>query len=849
MKPVQTFVVNANLPEKIAKLKDIAYNYWWCWDSDTKDLFIRMDRKIWDEVNHNPVMLINRINQSRLIELSQQIEFTSYLDYVHKRFVSYMESKSWYESVGISKKGTIAYFSTEYGINESFPIYSGGLGILSGDHLKSASDLGLPLIGVGLLYQQGYFSQHLTQNGWQTEQYTYNDFLSMPLNLCKNKDNTPLLVDVDLLGERVYAKVWKLNVGKIQLYLLDTNISENPKQEHKEICYQLYGGTRETRIQQEIVLGIGGVKALTALGIEPEVFHINEGHAAFALLERSKNLMNKYNLNFWTAKQIVQASSIFTTHTPVPAGNESFKIDRIVAYLENYWNNLGLGKEEFLRLGQQEGYDESGDFSMTVLGLKLTSYHNGVSKLHGRVSREMWSKIWQNFPKEEVPIKSITNGVHTLTWVAREMAELFDRYLSPTWREETDNNDIWRNVDYIPNEEIWREKQRRRVRLIIFARNYLKKKQKGYLSPTQLTKIDEYLNTDTLTIGFARRFATYKRATLLFSDMERLKAILTNKDQPVQIIIAGKAHPHDTQGKEAIQTIINKVKSYGLEKYVVFLENYDMVIARKLVTGCDVWLNNPIRPLEASGTSGMKAGLNGTLNFSILDGWWDESYNGANGFSIGEGEEYEDTEQQAIIEAGQAYDKLENVIIKTYYDRDYNNIPNNWVQMMKESIKTIGPQFSTTRMIKDYSRMYYFNAMSRFFELTENNALPANELREWKNHINKTWDGIKIIEIKTNNTNEIKVGNKIEISTIIQLGELSQDDVKVQVMHGNINHVGEIVNNVYHTLKFISSEEGNYKYEGSYVCNETGNQGITVRVVPKHKFMVESQELYLCKWA
>lgn len=770
MKPVHNFVVSAHLPAKLSKLKELAFNYWWCWNSEAKELFIRINRDLWEESNHNPVLLINKLTIEQIKELENQTDLLAFLDYIYQKFKDYMNAKTWYDSVQEKTDGVLAYFSMEYGINESFPNYSGGLGILSGDHLKSASDLGLNIVGVGLLYQQGYFRQKLTQNGWQNEYYPYNDFYSMPLILLKDDDGNPLLIDVDLPLGKAYAQIWKMNVGRVPLFLLDTNIEQNQNPEYRDITDQLYGGTRDTRIQQEIVLGIGGMRALEKLNIYPEAIHINEGHAAFALLERTYMYMKKFKIDFRSAKQITKATSIFTTHTPVPAGNEAFKPQRMETYFENYYKMLGIDKSYFFSLGRIDPENQNEDFSMTVLGLRLTSYHNGVSKLHGKVSRKMWHSIWKCFSEDEVPIKHITNGIHTLTWVARELAELYDRYLSPKWRTEIDNQDIWDKVDSIPAEELWREKTRRRVRLVLFAREYLKKRKKGYLPPEQLNKINEYLDPDALTIGFARRFATYKRATLLFSDMERLATILKKFDKPVQIIIAGKAHPHDTAGKEVIQSILQKVKEYSLERYVVFLEDYDTVIARNMVKGCDVWLNTPIRPMEASGTSGMKAALNGCLNLSILDGWWDEAYNGKNGFAIGHGEEYDNIDEQNIIEAGALYETLEQIIVPMFYDRETpSRIPERWISYMKETIKTIAGRFSTERMVKDYAQQFYLNALKNYYLLTENKAANATKFKEWKDKVRNEWANVEILEVSMLDNEEAYVGKPIKVSAKITL--------------------------------------------------------------------------------
>ncbi|MBM2814925.1 MAG: alpha-glucan phosphorylase [Ignavibacteria bacterium] len=848
MKPVHSFVVTAHLPEKIEHLKELAYNYWWCWDADARDLFQRIDRKLWEEVNHNPVLLINKLTQEKLEELSQQSDFTNYLGIVHDKLNTYLSSKGWFSTVEESPDGKIAYFSPEYGINESFPIYSGGLGVLSGDHLKSSSDLGVPLIGVGLLYQQGYFRQHLAQNGWQNELYLYNDFYSMPLTMVRTKGGEPLIVDVDLPKAKAYAQVWRLNVGKIPLYLLDTNISMNKLDEYRDITDQLYGGTRDTRIQQEIILGIGGMRALKAMDIVPDVVHINEGHAAFSLLERTKIFMEKYNCDFISANQITKSSSVFTTHTPVPAGNEVFKLELIEKYFEKYYKSLKVDNEYFISLGQVDGYDPKEEFSMTILGLKLTGYCNGVSKLHGKVARKMWHHIWKCFPDEEVPIHHITNGIHNLTWIARDFADLYDRYLTPLWRTETDNPEVWKNIDIIPNEELWREKQRRRTRLVLFAREHLKRRQKDFLLPDEVNKINDFLDPDALTIGFARRFATYKRALLLFNDMPRLVSIFKSAAQPVQMLVAGKAHPHDIQGKEVIQGIINRVREFGLERHIVFLEDYDLVIARLMVKGCDVWLNNPIRPQEASGTSGMKAAINGTLNLSILDGWWEEAFNSANGFAIGEGEMYANHEEQNIIESQSIYNLLENVIKPMFYNRP-SRVPNKWVNYMKNCIKTISPQFSTARMIKEYSTRFYIPAMHNYRELSGHNAKRAAELKNWKDKVRAEWEKVEIIDTSTKQNGEALLGKPIDVSTVVSLGKLTPEDVIVQVYYGTVDPYNELKDTKSENLELVKSEGLYHYYEGSYICPDTGMQGFTIRILPNHSLMVDPAELYLCAWA
>ncbi|MCX7880287.1 MAG: alpha-glucan family phosphorylase [Ignavibacteria bacterium] len=848
MKPVQTFIVTAKLPHNISKLKELAYNYWWCWNYDAKDLFIRANNVLWDEVNHNPVLFINRLSQEELENLATQKDFVAYLETVYQEFQNYMKAEGWYESLNVEKVGTIAYISPEYGINESFANYSGGLGILSGDHLKSASDLGLPLVAIGLLYQQGYFRQKLTQSGWQNELYIPNDFYSMPLLVQRDKNGDPLIIDLDFPLGKLYAQVWRMEIGKVQLFLLDTNIDKNIP-EYRDITDQLYGGTRETRIQQEIILGIGGIRALKAIGIEPQVLHLNEGHAAFALLERIRLFMKKYSIDFQTAKQIVIGTSIFTTHTPVPAGNEVFDQSLIKKYFADYIKELGITMEELLSLGQINPYNTTEGFSMTVLGLRLSSFRNAVSKLHGKTARRMWNELWKDVPEDEIPITHITNGVHTMTWVARELAELYDRYMTPRWRIDPDNPELWSKIDMISSDELWREKQRRRVRLILFTRNYLKQRQKGFLSPEQLNKINDYLNPDALTIGFARRFAPYKRATLLFRDMARLKAILTNPERPVQIIIAGKAHPQDTQGKEMIQAIIHNVRAHNLERYVVFLEDYDMVIARLLVKGCDVWLNTPIRPLEACGTSGMKAALNGTINLSTLDGWWDEAFDGSNGFAVGHGEEYSSWEEQEAIEANSLYDILEQEIIPMFYERSkISRIPERWVKFMRNSIKTAASTFSSSRMVKEYTLKFYVPSLLNFYKLTEERARMALEFKDWKEFVHREWRSLQILDVQFKDEGEIYVGKPIKVTATISLGKLRPEDVKVQVYYGSLDPHENLYNTKWDYLHLTHKDGDKYIYEGTYFCSGTGKQGFTVRILPHHDLLVNPQDLF-CFWA
>lgn len=846
MKPLFQFYVKTNLPSKLQPLKEITNNFWWCWRNDAKQLFHYIDRELFIKSNHNPKLLLGKLSQGRMNELCEDDEFMKMLTDVYQEFNKYMDLKKWYKEQN-PDSGTIAYFSPEFGINESFPNYSGGLGVLSGDHLKSASDLGIPLVGVGLLYQEGYFRQKLSHNGWQNEVYHYNDFFTMPLELIE-ENGEEVHVSVGLPDGRVYCRIWKLRLGTITLILLDSNIKKNSVEYHRLITNRLYGGDRETRMQQEMILGIGGMRALQALDLKPSVVHINEGHAAFALLERTRHFMKDYDLNFETASELTKATTVFTTHTPVPAGNETFVIDRIDRYFANYYPKLGISRDHFISLGKMDGADPY-KFSMTVLGLKLSAYANGVSALHGAVARDMWKGLWKDFPVKEVPVGSVTNGIHTETWLASEIEDLFNKYFPENWKQEIDQQEIWENVDKIPDGDLYAAKHRRRERLVDFIRWNFKRSKESYLNSYQIRDIDSFLDEDTLTIGFARRFATYKRATLLFTDMDRLSRIVNNPDRPVQIVLAGKAHPHDIQGKETIKEIIDKVKNYGLERKIVFIEDYDMVIARLMYKGCDIWLNNPIRPMEASGTSGMKASLNGTVNCSILDGWWDEGYIGRNGYAFGSLREYANLEEQNAIESGELYDLLEFEITKVFYDRNQKGVPENWVKKMKSAITTVSGFFSTHRMVKEYAEKFYINADRRFDEISKNNCDAANVLVDYKKRCWENWSEVNIFDTKIDTPENLASGENIRVRANVFLADLAPTDVKVQAYYGDWGHDGSIQNGRTMDLDLKNFDNDIAHYEAQFPAKGSGMFGLTFRVIPNHELIDHFGEVFRIKWA
>lgn len=852
MEPLRTFTIIPSLPPKLELLKKIAYNLQWAWNREAIDLFRRMDQDIWDATDHNPVRLLGQIRQDRLETLAEDDSFLAHLNRVAENLENYINEPTWYQKY-ISNKNQdikIAYFSAEFGLTECMPNYSGGLGILSGDHLKSASDLGLPLVGIGLLYQEGYFHQYLNPDGWQGELYPENDFYNMPIQLQNAEDGSPLIIEVDFPGRKIFAQIWKVIVGRIDLFLLDTNISLNNEID-RNITDELYGGDIEMRIQQEILLGIGGIRVLATLGIKPIVFHMNEGHSAFLALERIRNAMEDSELSFDEAKELTKSGNIFTTHTPVPAGIDRFSPQLMERYFADYFPKLKLSKNDFLALGRRNPVDGAENFSMAILAIKLSEHINGVSKLHAQVSKKMWRDLWQQIPIEEIPIATITNGIHPSSWISKDMASLYDRYLSPIWRRKTADLADWKRVEQIPAEELWRTHERRRERLVAIARDRLRKQleRQGAL-PSELKKAEEVLDPEALTIGFARRFATYKRATLILQDAERLKKILNHKDFPVQIIFAGKAHPKDTPGKEFIRKIIHLGRLDDFRNSIVFLEDYDIELSRYLVQGVDVWLNTPRRPNEASGTSGMKAAVNGVINVSVLDGWWNEAYNPNVGWAIGWGEEYEDTNYQDEIESQTLYNLLVKEIIPLFYDRGRNNIPRKWTDLMKNSMVEMCPIFNSNRMVREYTEKFYSPAMKKYQTLFKNSQKKTRELSAWKTHLFNNWQNIRFIQISEDGARQHQVGSKIDIEAKIALGKLKPEDVSVEIYHGYVDTDDEIVNGLIEVMTCVEkNDEQVYTFNGSFPCLASGLYGYTVRIVPKSEYLTYRHETGLILWA
>jgi glycogen phosphorylase len=848
-KAYKSFKVKATLPEPLAVLEEIAYNLYWSWNQPTIELFRRLDSDMWIASGHNPVKMLGILSQDMLAQAANDEGFMAEMKRIHADFKEYMESPSWFESnFGKFEAPKIAYFSMEFGLTDCLPIYSGGLGILAGDHLKACSDLGLPLVGIGLLYQQGYFQQYLNADGWQQETYPDNDFNILPIKPMLDKDGNFILVEVHFPGRSVFCRVWKAQVGKVPLFLLDTNTPENSDRDRK-ITYQLYGGDNEMRIQQELILGVGGMLALRKLDFHVRVCHINEGHAALLALERIRHRKEVDGLNTEEAIEIVKSGTIFTTHTPVPAGIDEFDPMLVDKYLGHYLEKAGIKRDAFMALGRRDPNNTHEPLNMALMALRTTAYANGVSELHGQVSRNMWRSIWPEAPLDEVPISHVTNGIHTRSWISYEMSELFTRYLGPNWLKKPADHTIWQQITRIPDIELWRIHERRRERLVAFTRASLSDQLRRRGSPAkEIEAAMEVLNPEYLTIGFARRFATYKRGTLLLRDQERLIRILTNKEFPVQIIFAGKAHPRDNGGKDLIRQIVHFARSEEIRQHIVFLENYDTNVARYLVQGVDVWMNTPRRPLEASGTSGMKVLPNGGLNLSVLDGWWCEGYNRDTGWAIGAGEEYNEPEYQDEVESKALYDIIEKDVIPLFYERGHDGIPRHWISMMKNSMIKLCPQFSTNRMVQEYSKKFYIEAHQNWKKLSVDNFTRTKELVRWKKDIRDKWGAVRIIKAASQQQ-MVDIGVALKIEAEVYLGELTPADVKIEIYYGKLDADYQIQNGVSEEMKsFGQINQGVYKFEGFIPCDESGQFGYAARVTPFHKDMIDHFHLELMRW-
>lgn len=805
---------------------------WWCWNADAIELFRRINPAIWKETVSNPLEFLNRIPQTRFEALARDEGFLAHLNQVKNRY----ESEVLKVRNGIPGNGhkCIAYFSLEYGIHESIRVYSGGLGGLAGDHLKSCSDLDVPLCGVGILYRLGYFQQYLNNDGWQQEAYPENEIHHMPLRRALDQSGQPVQVAIPLPGGELKAAVWQLDVGQVPLYMLDSNIPDNPP-DLRKITAHLYGGDRQVRLRQELLLGIGGFKALVAMGHEPIVCHMNEGHAAFMPLARISHMMKTKGIDLDSAVEIVTRTNVFTTHTPVPAGNEAFAVDLLRPHLDALKNDLGMTTDQIVAWGQSPNRDNPHELSMTILGLKLAEHANGVSQLHGKVERHMWANLWPGCPEDEIPIGHVTNGVHVPSWISAEIGTLFDRYLGPEWRKKPSDPGVLTDISQIPDEEIWRAHELGRARLIRITREmYEKQLTVRNASRSEIAQAKSALDYDVLTIGFARRFATYKRATMLLRDPDRLEAMLKNQDRPIQFIFAGKAHPADDSGKNFIRQIVHFGQRTAAKHRFLFLENYDIHTARYMVQGVDVWLNNPRRPYEASGTSGMKAAVNGVLHASVLDGWWCEGYSKDCGWAIGHGEEYEDWEYQDTVESQAVYNMLENEIVPTFYDRPVSDVPTRWVAMMRASIKMALGNFSSHRMVSEYVSRFYQPAIEANEALLKDSGAAAKQIVEKRKRFDSLWDKIKVELPSVNrDLSVLHIGDKFTVTTTVHHGNLTPDELDVEVYYGPVNSENNIVESHVETMNAVEEKgRGVHVYSQEIVCRSTGRYGFTTRVRP-----------------
>ncbi|MFA6107705.1 MAG: alpha-glucan family phosphorylase [Candidatus Latescibacterota bacterium] len=849
MKPLFRLHVLPDLPPGLAPLWDLAYNLWWTWNQDAARIFQRLDPRAWVDCQRNPLRLLCGLSPERLRQLGEDEELCRGITEVTARLDHDRSRIAWFDQHHRDSGLQIAYFSAEFGLTESLLIYSGGLGILAGDHLKSASDLGLPLVGVGLLYHQGYFHQALNPDGWQVERYPETDLDYMPIRPVLNAAGEPLTVEVPYPQGPVRARLWQVQVGRVPLYLLDANLEEN-RPEDREITARLYGGEREMRIRQEMLLGIGGTRALEALGIRPTLCHMNEGHSAFQALERIRVLMHGHGLSFAAAVAATRVGNVFTTHTPVAAGNDWFHPELVETWMGPYREQLGLSQEEFLRLGRVDPGSQTGDFCLTALAFRLSGQANGVSRLHGEVSRRMWTNLWPPLDRSEVPIGSVTNGVHTQTWASPETAELYDRYLGPAWRLPNGGDAVWSKVHLIPDAELWASHQARRRRLTEFARSHLVTQLIGQgLSRERTDQTLRGLNPQALTIGFARRFATYKRGDLIFRNLNRLAALFSDPERPIQILFAGKAHPHDNPGKELVRKIVHLARQEPFAGKVFFLQNYDMHVARFLVQGCDVWLNNPRRPQEASGTSGMKAAVNGVPSVSVLDGWWAEACELHSGWTIGGGEEYEDVGYQDEVESNALYDLLESEVVPLFYDRDAEGLPRGWIRRMKETIAALVPVFSTHRMVREYVETIYLPGQRRWVHLNRD-WQRAERLAHWKATIRDRWAQVRIEHVEIRPPSPLRVGMSVPVTVLAQLGEVRPEEVRVELYLGRLTAQHEVQEAASVALVHHGEQgDGVHRFDAEYTCTSSGSLGCTVRVIPSHPDLENPLELGLVRWA
>ncbi len=826
----------------------MAFNLWSYWDKDAERLYSRIDTLLYSITKHNLTLMLQKIDAGKLEKLGQDKGFIYELEKVYRKFTEYIEFEGTYydreeHKTNFQEDKIVAYLSMEYGLHESIPIYSGGLGILSGDHLKAASDVGIPFVGFGLLYKYGYFNQKINFNGYQEEDYCENQWYAKAVEEVKDREGNPLVITVPVREELFHVKIWKIQVGKVPLYLLDTDIAPNSSR-IRSVTDMLYDADRDKRIMQELVLGRGCVILCKALGIDPVVYHLNEGHSAFLVVERLKNLIKEKGRNFEEARTLVRHSTVFTTHTPVIEGNENYDPLKIIYYLEQDIKELGITNEDFLKLGQTNG---SSIFWLPAFAIHFSRFINGVSKIHSRVSREMWKNLFPNYYEKEIPIDHITNGVHVQTWLSQEMTYIFDRYLGPDYLHQAESEEVWQKIFTTPDSEIWSAHMRRKEQLISFIRNRMVQDLRSKGMPMgKIKKVKTILNPHYLTIGFARRFAPYKRANLILRDPERLVKLVKHAEKPIQVIFADKAHPADQRGKDLIKEILDFAQKYDIEDRLVFVEDYNMNVAKHMVQGVDIWLNTPLKPLEASGTSGMKAGINGILNLSVLDGWWPECYNAENGWAITAGDGYENYDMKCAAESNQIYELLEEEITGLYYERNENNVPEEWVQLMKNSIYTVGKGFNMHRAVREYLYKFYLPQALTYQKLEEEKGALLKELGQWKKKIDAYWDKVYIKDFNTGTEGKTTgAGQTIKLEAHVYLDDADHSDYMVELLYFYSEEDEEPARIKMDYVKRYDDKI--IEFQGHITLKGSGIQGVGVKLCPAWELFIETYPDYV-KW-
>lgn len=846
---IREYEVKVKLPKELKPLETMAYNLWFAWNSSATALYKNIDEKIWEESEHNPIAVISSLTSEKCKNLMNDDVFMSSLHDVYENFQQYMNLPRWFKKAHKNSSDMlVAYFSAEYGIHESVQLYSGGLGILSGDHCKSTSDMGIPLVAVGLLYRNGYFHQHISSDGWQQERYPYNEFFMMPLTKATDSNGRDIILDMKIGERNVKIRVWKLRVGLMDIILLDTDLPENDPDD-RIITGKLYDGDSNMRIRQEIVLGVAGCRALAACGLKPTVYHLNEGHPAFVSIERLKMLIED-GVDPRLAIEIVRKSTLFTTHTPVPAGFDVFSVDQIKRYLSGLYEPVGINLNMLMSFGRKDRGNPNEPFNMAVAGINLSTYRNGVAKLHGEVSREMFHSMWSQAVLSQVPIGHVTNGVHLPTFMSSDMKNILSRYVSEDWAAKPYHFDIWERVHNIPDSVLFDMKRNQRERLVSFIRRTIKETiRKSGGSAKELLEAEDVLNPNVLTIGFARRFATYKRAYLLFMDEERLKSLFRDPERSIQFVIAGKAHPKDNEGKEIIKKIIHIARKPEFRNHIVFIEDYDIEVARYMTRGVDIWLNNPRRPMEASGTSGMKAAANGALNLSILDGWWDEGFNGKNGWAIGSGEEYPDSGYQDYVESMEIYNTLEKEIIPLFYAKDKSGMPREWLGMIKENLRTVPSFFNTSRMLMDYANQYYVPLHKLQKEFNANNYEEAKKYIDWYNKVLDKWDGVAFLGTDVEAPKGFIPNEKVKFNANLNINGTDAEYLGVFAVVEYDGVSGNLQNPEFIRLKCDKNDAGECTFSANYVLSRAGKFKVGFLVTPFHKFLKNPFELNKAKWA